>query len=62
MGKRFQPQILESFDPATQELYWHLLATIHTEIHTKIETLEEGLGSQNTDSSLQGAGPWAKWS
>jgi hypothetical protein len=36
-GEKFKPIILESFDPATQELYRHL----PTIIHTRIETLEE---------------------
>jgi hypothetical protein len=35
VGERFEPRILESFDPVTQELYRHLPATIHTEIHPK---------------------------
>jgi hypothetical protein len=39
-GERFEPRNLKSFDPVTQELYRLLPATIHTEIHTKIEALE----------------------
>jgi hypothetical protein len=30
VGERFRPQILESFDPATQESYRGSPATIHT--------------------------------
>jgi hypothetical protein len=29
-GERFEPRILESFDPVTQELYQHLPTMIHT--------------------------------
>jgi hypothetical protein len=35
-GEQFEPRILESFNPATQELYRHLPATIHAQHnHTK---------------------------
>jgi hypothetical protein len=50
-GKRFEPRILESFDPVTQELYQHLPATIHKEIHAKIKAFDEGLGIQSTTSN-----------
>jgi hypothetical protein len=30
-GERFEPRILESFDPITQELYRHLPTIIHTQ-------------------------------
>jgi hypothetical protein len=29
-GEQFEPRILETFDPVTQELYRHLPTTIHT--------------------------------
>jgi predicted component of type VI protein secretion system len=38
--EQFEPRILESFDPTTQELYRHLPTTIHIEIHAKIEELK----------------------
>jgi hypothetical protein len=57
-GERFEPRILESFDPVTQELYQHLPATIHTEIHTK-KAFEERLGSQSTTSNRR-RGSWAR--
>jgi hypothetical protein len=33
--EQFKPQIIESFDPMTEELYQHLPVIIHTEIHAK---------------------------
>jgi hypothetical protein len=37
--EQFEPQIIESFDPVTQELYQHLTAAIHTqELKEKIKT------------------------
>jgi hypothetical protein len=40
VGERFEPRILKSFDPVTQEQYRHVLAMIHTKIPTKIELFE----------------------
>jgi hypothetical protein len=39
---------LKSFNPVTQELYQHLPAIIHTEIHAKIKAFEERLDRQST--------------
>jgi hypothetical protein len=39
-GERFEPRILESFEPATQELYRDLPAMIHTRIPQKIHNLD----------------------
>jgi hypothetical protein len=51
VGEQFEPRIIESFDPVTQELYRLLPTTIHTKIHAKIEAFEERLGSQSTASN-----------
>jgi hypothetical protein len=39
--ERFEPRILESFGPVTQELYRLLPTTIPTKIHTKIKAFDE---------------------
>jgi hypothetical protein len=32
-GERFEPRILKSFTPVTQEIYWFLPAMMHTHEH-----------------------------
>jgi hypothetical protein len=36
-GERFEPRILKSFNPVTQELYRHHPATVHSQ-HEQFET------------------------
>jgi hypothetical protein len=51
--ERFKPQIIESFDPVTQELYRHLTAAIHTqELKEKIKTWKHKFECQRTDALL----------
>jgi hypothetical protein len=51
--ERFNPRILESFDPVTRELYRYVPATIHTEIHAKVKAFEERLGSTTNNWKQQ---------
>jgi hypothetical protein len=54
VGEQFEPQIIESFDPVTQESYRLLPATIHTKIHKK-----NGTEEQRTSCTTRAAKHWS---